>query len=205
MLYRTSLFAAVLLSGLASPAFAQAPASAPPTRVRGTVEIFQRHMLKVKTRGGETVVVTLAPNFAVRAVVAEKLADIKPGDKVGITSIEGGDHIRKAIEIHIFPASLSTVRMGELPWDLGTGSLMSNASVAEVSAAPANQTIKITVNGNQRAIVVPPGTPIVSYAPGNPELLKPGATVFLIARKGADGGLSAASVTAETNGVKPPM
>ncbi len=202
---KTSIFAAILLTGLAQLVWAQAPASTTPTPVRGTVETFQGHVLKIKTRGGETVAVTLAPVFAVRAVVAEKLADIKPGDKVGITSIEGADHTRKAIEIHIFPANFSTVRTSERPWDLGSGSLMTNAPVAEVSAAPANRMIKVAVNGNQREIVVPPGTPIVAYRPGDPGLLKPGATVFVMARKGADGALTAASVTAESNGVKPPM
>jgi hypothetical protein len=52
---------------------------------------------------------------------------------------------------------------------------------------------------------VPPGTPIVAFVPGDAGLLKPGAAIFAIALKQPDGTLSAVRVTAEKNGVKPPM
>jgi hypothetical protein len=195
----------VLLSvAVIAPTLAVAQQS-PPTRIRGTVEKFDDHMLSVKSRDGTSVTITLAPNFTVRAVVAETLNDIKPGEKVGITSIEGPDGTRQAVEVHIFPAAPSTVRMGEFPWDLGAGSLMTNAPVAKVSSAPQGRTVKLSLNGKEEAIVVPSGTPIVTYEPGDPALLKPGAAVFVLARKEPDGSLAAASVTAEKNGVKPPM
>lgn len=204
-MHRTSVFALVVIATLVVPAFAQAPPAATPTRIRGTIEKFDDHSLTIKARGGATETVTLAPDFVVRAVVAKTLADIKPGDKVGITSVEGPDHVRNAVEIHIFPASLRNVRMGESPWDLGAGSLMTNAPVAEVASATQSRVIKVTSNGKEHEITVPPGTPIVTFAPGELDLLKPGAAVFVIARKAPDGHLTAASVTAEENGVKPPM
>ena len=82
---------------------------------------------------------------------------------------------------------------------------MTNAIVAQVVTAPEGRSIKVTLNGKEREITVPPDTPIVAYAPGDPSLLKPGAVVFVVARKGPDGGLTSASVTAEKDGVKPPM
>jgi hypothetical protein len=36
-------------------------------------------------------------------------------------------------------------------------------------------------------------------------LLKPGATIFIVAQKQPDGSLTAARVTAEKDGVKPPQ
>ena len=42
-------------------------------------------------------------------------------------------------------------------------------------------------------------------APGDHGLLKPGAAIFIVAQKQPDGCLSAARVTAEKDGVKPPM
>lgn len=201
----TSIFAAILLTAVTAPAIAQAPPAAPPSRIRGTVEKFDNHMLTIKSRDGSPVTVALAPDFTVRAVVAKTLADIKPGDKVGITSVPGSDGARQAIEVHIFPASMRTVRLLELPWDLGPGSLMTNATVAEVSAAPQGRMIKVILKGKESEIAVPPGTPIVTYGPGDAALLTPGAAVFVIARRQPDGGLAAASVTAEKNGVKPPM
>lgn len=200
-----TILTGALFAALAVPAFAQVQPSAPPVRVRGTVEKIADHVLTVKSRDGAPVTVTLAPDFKVRAVVAETLADIKPGDKVGITSIKAPDGARQAIEVHIFPADLPNVRTLEIPWDLGAGSLMSNGPVAQVTAAPQGRTVKLNLNGTEREITVPSGTPIVTYAPGTIALLKPGTAVFVIARKGADGNLTASGVTAEKDGVKPPM
>jgi hypothetical protein len=204
-MYTTALLRFVLVGALALPAFAEAQQATPPVRVRGTVEKITDHVLTVKSRDGAPVTVTLAPDFKVRAVVAETLADIKPGDKVGITSVKAPDGARQAIEVHIFPADLSNVRTLEIPWDLGAGSLMSNGPVAQVTAAPQGRTVKLNLNGTEREITVPSGTPIVTYAPGTAALLKPGAAVFVLARKGPDSNLTASSVTAEANGVKPPM
>jgi hypothetical protein len=53
--------------------------------------------------------------------------------------------------------------------------------------------------------VIGPKTVIVGYVPGDPSLLKPGAAVFVIAFKQPDGSLKAMRVTAERNGVKPPL
>jgi hypothetical protein len=203
---RPTAFAKIVLIGaLSVPVFAQAQQAAPPARIRGTVEKLGDHALTVKAQDGKPVTVTLAPDFTVRAVVAETPADIKPGDKIGITSIKGSNGPRQAIEVHIFPADLPNVRMGEFPWDLGSDSLMTNGPVAEVTGAPQDRTVKLSVNGKEREITIPSGTPIVTFAPGSVALLKPGAAVFVIARKGPDGNLTASSVTAEANGVKPPM
>jgi hypothetical protein len=201
----TPVFAFVLTTALAVSALAQAPPSKTPARIRGTVEKFDDHSLTVKSREGEPVTVALAPDFTVRTVVVKTLADIKPGDKVGITSVKGPEGVRRAIEVHIFPPSMNNVRTGELPWDLESGSLMTNAPVARVDDAPQGRMIKVTLNGKETGIAVPAGTPIVTYGPGDASLLKPGATVFVFARKQADGSLTAAGVTAEKNGVKPPM
>jgi hypothetical protein len=201
----TMILQAALIAAMAVPAFAQTQPSAPPTRVRGTIEQMNDHTLTVKSRDGAPVTVTLAPDFTVRAVVAEKLADIKPGDRIGITSVKAPNGAREAIEVHIFPADLRNVRMGEFPWDLGTDSLMTNGPVAEVTAVPEGRTVKLKVNGQEREITIPTATPIVTFAPGTAALLKPGAAVFVIARKGPDGKLIAPSVTAEEGGVKPPM
>jgi len=54
-------------------------------------------------------------------------------------------------------------------------------------------------------VIVGPDTPIVTYVPGDASLLKPGAAIFCIAQKKADGSLTAARITAEKDGVKPPM
>jgi hypothetical protein len=200
-----SLFAVFVIAALAIPAFAQAPPAAPPTFVRGTFVTLEGHTLTVKSRDGNSVTVILAPNFTVRGVATEQLSDIKPGDKVGITSVGAPNGSRQAIEITVFPASMTNVRPSEFPSNLVPGSLMTNAIVAQVTSAPQGRSIKVTLNGMERDITVPPETPIVTYTAGDPALLKPGAAVVVVARKQPDGSLGAAGITAEKDGVKPPM
>lgn len=193
-----------LFAMLAAPALAQAP---PASRmfVRGTVEKLDGDTLTVKSRDGKDLSIALKPNFAVRAVVAKSLADIKPGEYVASTSIRQPDGTLKAIEVHIFPESMRGTAEGQFPWDLVPHSLMTNATVAQVESAPQGRVIKVTYKGKESEIAIPAGIPIVGYAPGDPSLLQPGAAVFLVAQKKPDGSLAAAGVTAEKNGVKPPM
>jgi hypothetical protein len=57
----------------------------------------------------------------------------------------------------------------------------------------------------QSEFTVGPEVPVLTYIAGDRCLLKPGATVFTIAQKKHDGTLTTGRVTAEKNGVKPPM
>ena len=206
----------VLLLAVAAPAFAQTPPAAPgapqapPTRVRGMVEALDGQTLTVKSREGPIVTIALAPNFAVRSVLKRSLADIKAGDYVASTSVRGADGRLHAIEVHIFPEAMRGVAEGQSAWDLVPGSLMTNATVSGISAAPpgqsaGGQTLKVTYKGGEAEVSVGPEVPVVTYGPGDASLLKPGAAVFVIARPGPDGRLAAPQVTAEKDGVKPPM
>jgi hypothetical protein len=197
-----SFFAAAFIATLALSAAAQNP----PARIRGTVEKLEGQTLMVKSRDGQSLPIALEPNFAVRGVVAKTVADIKPGDFVASTSVKGPDGKLRAIEVHIFPESLRGVaREGQFPWDLVPDSLMTNATAAQITDAPQGQVIKVTYKDGEAEVTIPPGTPIVGYVPGDPSLLRPGAAVFIIAQKSADGSLTASGVTAEKDGVKPPM
>ena len=92
------LVAASLVLLMAGSALAQAPQS-PPTRVRGTVESLDGQTLVVKSREGPLVTIALAPNFAVRSVLAKTLADIKAGDYVASTSVRDREGKLRALEI----------------------------------------------------------------------------------------------------------
>jgi len=198
---RQSAAVAVLLL-LALPALAQAPAV---QRVRGTVEKLDGNTLMVKSRDGQSVKIALAPNYTVRGVTKKSLSDIKVGDYVASTSKKGPDGKLHAVEVHIFPEAMRGTAEGQFPWDLMPDSLMTNATVGSLAAAPSGSTMKVTYKGQESEIVVPSNIPIVTYVPGDASLLKPGATVFVIAQKKDDGSLSAPAVTAEKDGVKPPM
>jgi Domain of unknown function (DUF5666) len=201
-LRQTTWLAVLLLLG-AAPAFAQAPQGTP-VRVRGTVESLNGNTLKVKSREGQDLTIALAPNYTVNYVVKKSLSDIKDGDFVASTGMTKNGKLY-AVEVRIFPEKLRGRGEGQYPWDLMPGSTMTNATVTGTSAAPDGKTLKVNYKGQTSDFIVEPNCPVLGYEDGDSSLLKPGAYVFAVALKGADGSLTAAGITAEKNGIKPPQ
>jgi hypothetical protein len=197
---RSSLFG-VFFALATFPALAQAPEGTP-TRIRGTVEKLEGQTMTVKTQAGQEVPVTMAPNFAVTGVEKRSLSDIKTGDYIASTSVRGPDGRLRALEVHFLPPGAGE---GQFAWDLAPDSLMTNATVAGVAAAPQGQVLRVTYKGQEAEITVPPDVPVVAFVPGDATLVKPGAAVFIFGQKKPDGSVSATRATLEKNGVKPPM
>jgi len=201
----TPFLATIFIAVLVLPAFAQNPPAGPPTRVRGAVDKLDGQNLTIKSREGQQVTVALVPNVTISYLVKKSLADIKAGDFVASTSTKGTDGKNHSVELRIFPEALRGAGEGQYAWDLVPESLMTNATVTGVTGAPQGQTLKVSYKGGESELVVGPDTPIFGYGSGDTTLLKPGAAVFVVAQKQADGTLTAARVTAEKDGVKPPM
>jgi len=199
------LLAGALMALLALPAAAQNAPEGTPTRIRGTVEKLDGQSLLVKSRDGQQLTIVLAPNFAVRYLVKKSLADVKSGDFVATTSTKGTDGKNHSVELRIFPEAMRGLGEGQYAWDLMPDSLMTNATVTGIAGAPQGQTLKVTYKGGESEIVVGPDTPVFTYESGDASLLKPGAAVFLVALKKPDGTLAAQGVTAEKDGLRPPM
>jgi hypothetical protein len=199
------LLAGALMALLALPAAAQNAPEGTPTRIRGTVEKLDGQSLMVESRDGQQLTIVLAPNFAVRYLVKKSLADVKSGDFVATTSTKGTDGKNHSVELRIFPEAMRGLGEGQYAWDLMPDSLMTNATVTGIAGAPQGQTLKVTYKGGESEIVVGPDTPVFTYESGDASLLKPGAAVFLVALKKPDGTLAAQGVTAEKDGLRPPM
>jgi hypothetical protein len=205
-----ALFAAMLMALPISAAFAPVAPSAlaqadQRVRIRGSIISLDGQTLKVKAREGETVDVTLAEGWTVSGMARASMADIKPGDFVGIASLpreSGGDG---ALEVLIFPPAMKGTGEGSYGWDLKPNSTMTNATVAHAVKERDEHSVTLTYQGNEKKIAIPEGTPIVTFAPATPADLKTGAAVFMIAEKGTGGTMTARRVTVETNGVVPPM
>jgi hypothetical protein len=204
-MHSRSFLAAVFIAVLALPALAQNPPANPPVRIRGTIEKLDGHVLTVKSRDGPQVTITLAPNVTVAYLVKKSLADIKAGDFVASTSTRGTDGKNHSLELRIFPEAMRGAGEGQYAWDLIPESTMTNATVSGVTGAPQGETLRVSYKGGESELVVGPDTPIFGYGTGDMSLLKPGAAVFIVAQKQADGSLTAARVTVEKDGVKPPM
>jgi len=203
---KAALIVAAWAALAGGPALGQAPPEGTPMPVRGTIEKVDGQNLVVKPKDGAPVTVVLAPNVAIAGVAKRTLADIKPGDYVANTSIKGADGKLHAIEIHIFPEEMKArVTEGQRPSSLVEGGLMTNAFVEQVTEMPKGHVLKGKWKDGTVETIVDPDTPIVIYVSGDPSLLKPGAAVTIAAVKKPDGTITAARLTAEKDGVKPPM
>ena len=174
-------------------------------RVRGTVASLEGSTLTVKTREGPDAALALKPDWKVIGVTAASAGDIKQGDFVGIASLPdsaGGDG---AIEVVIFPPAMKGTGEGSYPWDLKPKSTMTNGTVMNAVKEVDGRTLTVSYKGGEKKLAVPEGIPIVTFGPATEADLKPGATVFVPAKRGADGALSAATVVVGTKGINPPM
>jgi hypothetical protein len=180
-------------------------AQSPPTRLRGTIAAIDGKTATIATREGSNVTVNLADNWGVLLVSPVTMADIKENSFVGIASLKGPDGTLNALEVLVFPEAARGTGEGHYPWDLQPESLMTNATVAGVASATDGQTLTLKYKDGTQAIKVKPGTPIVTFAPGDRADAKVGAKVFLGAAKGADGSLTASRLLIGKDGLAPPM
>jgi hypothetical protein len=185
-------------------AAAQTPA--PTQRIRGDVVAIDGFNLQVKSREGEALAIRLAENYTVTAVVKIDASAIKPGIFVGTASMPQPDGTFKSLEVLVLPESMRGSNEGHYPWDLKPGSMMTNATVADVSSAgAAGQRLTLRYKDGEKNIVVPPDVPIVTFEPGDKSMVIPGAHVLLTATRQPDGSMTATRIAVGKNGLVPPM
>jgi hypothetical protein len=194
------LFTAALALMLASQAQADQR-----IRVRGSIVSLEGQTLNVKTREGADVSVALADGWGVSGMARASVADIKPGDFVGVASLPRSGGSDGALEVLIFPPAMKGTGEGSYGWDLQPNSSMTNATVAKAVKEVSEHSLTLTWQGNEKTIAIPEGTPIVTFAPATPADLKPGAVVFIPGEKSDAGVISTKRVIVSTNGVVPPM
>ena len=202
---RSTYIATLFIAFIAMPALAQAPAEGARQRVVGTVDKLDGNNLMVKANDGQPVIVVLDDKAAVFGVEKRTLADIKPGDYLASGGVKGTDGKIHAVEVRIFPESLRGTGEGQRPWDVKPDGVMTNATVGTVTQSPQGGVIHVKYKGGESEYTVGPEVPVLAYVAGDRSLLKPGAAIFTVADKKPDGTLTTGRVTAEKNGVKPPM
>lgn len=175
-----------------------------PVRVRGKIEKFDGQSITVKTREGPSVTIKLNDNFTVAGVVAASRADIAAGKFVGIASLPQGDGTQKALEVLIFPDAMRGANEGHYAWDLMPDSMMTNATVADVSAV-GGAIVSLRYKDGEKKVLVPEGVPIVTFVPAERSELVPGASVFVGTLRQPDGSLTAGRVNVGLKGLVPPM
>jgi hypothetical protein len=198
---RRTLLVAVLTAATVRAARAQ---KAPPQRVRGTVAALAGDVLTVTLGGGQQVPLALTAATTFTAVVPIEIGAIKPGSFIGTAAMPRPDGTQVAIEVHVFPESMRGTGEGHRPYDLMPQSTMTNGTVGDV-VGTAERTLKVAYKGGEQTVLVPAGTPIITFEPGSRGLLRPGAHVIAFADKAADGALTATRVLVGKDGMALPM
>jgi hypothetical protein len=200
----TSLLASLaIVTAVATAASAQTP---PTVRIRGTIEAVDGSMLSIKSREGTDMKVLMTDNVAVFGVVKTELSEIKEGSYIGVTAVPEPDGVQKAVAVHIFPENQRGAAEGFRPWDQRPNSTMTNATVAQTVKGTDGQNITVKYKDGEKKVLVPPGTPIVTFVAGDKSEVKAGAKIIIFgAMKKADGTLEANRVNVGVDGLTPPM
>lgn len=207
---RALLLAASVLVA-ATPLAVNAQTPEPTVRVRGVIERVDANSLTVKDRSGEVVTLVRPADMNVSEIVPLTMADIKPDSFVGAGALPQPDGTQRAIEVVVFPEAARGTGEGFRPWDYLPNGTMTNATVATLAEAPSStpggQKMVLRYKDGEQTVIVPPGTPVVTFKPGNADqaaLVVPGAKVVITAQV-KDGRPTALRMLVGRNGFAPPM
>ena len=190
---RTVLIAALV-------AFCTAASAQSNVRVRGTIAAVEGDVLTVKSREGKELQLHLAADVGVSTAKSATLEELK-GKYVGVTALQKDGRL-VAVEVHALPPQAAP---GHTPWDLQPGSTMTNANLEGVAQVSGGNEITMKYKDGSQRILVPPGTPIVTFVPGSRADLKPGEYIFTSARQEGEAKLLAQRIAVSKDGVRPPQ
>jgi hypothetical protein len=182
-------------------------------RYRATIDAADAKSISLTTRSGQQLTMSVASDTVILAIVPFKLEDIKPGSYIGSAAMPQRDGTLRALEVHVFPESMRGAGEGYQPFDLEPRSTMTNGTVGTVTTnetagagtGGTGRTLMVNYPDGAKTIVVPPDTPVVTYEPGSPALLVPGAHCIVSGIEASDGRLSATRIAVGKNGLVPPM
>ena len=157
-------------------------------RIRGTITAFDGNVLSVKTGSSNNVAIQLTDKTVIVFTQPIALADVKPGDFLGVTSEKSGDGTLTALDVRRFPKPINP---GHRPFDGRDDQTMTNASVGAMVRSASGRELTMTYDGGSQRIMVPESASISALVPGNLSQLVPGAAVNLTANPGDDGKLTA--------------
>ncbi|CAI0846772.1 hypothetical protein [Serratia quinivorans] len=202
-------FAGLLLSTLMLCSGAATAAQAPDKSIaplRGTIVQATDSSLQVTDRKGEKISVKLNDKTRVLSVSKATLDDIKTDSFIGTAAIPQPDGSLKALEVHVFDASLRGTGEGQSAWESATGKTgtMTNGTVGKLVKSN-GRTLTVTYGNQQKIVNVPEDVPIVTLDPGDRSLLTPGTHIILFSAIDDKGERVAVYISAGKDGTIPPM
>jgi hypothetical protein len=201
-----------------------AHAQTPAPRIRGDITAVNGRTLQLKADSGQTVALKLADKVSISARAHADATKIVTGAFLGTTAVPGPDGTLVASEVHIFDESMRGTGEGHRPMDPASGSTMTNATVASVSAnrpgagrTMTNATVAAVTSddqerrmtlrytGGEKVVVVPKDTPVVTVEPGDASLLVVGAHVVVSGARQSDGSMLVDRIQVGKDGFIPPL
>src|SRR5258706_9303404 len=140
-------------------------------RVRGVISAVKGDAIVV---GGKEI--RLGEKTEIVFTQPIKLADIKTGDFLGVTSLKGPGGQLTAVEVRRFPKPLNP---GHRPFDGRDDQTMTNATVGAMVQAAKGRELTLTYEGGAQKIIVPENASVSMLVPGTRAQLVPGAPVSL--------------------------
>ena len=114
------------------------------------------------------------------------VADVKAGQFIGCTAVEGPDGKLRAREINILPESMRGVGEGHYPWGGAPKTTMTNGNIEHVAGITDGNVIKVSYKGGQIEIEIQPGVTVSVIEVVGRDALKPGTKITLIAGKNSE-------------------
>ncbi len=183
-----------------SAGWAQQPQTA---RIRGPIVAVDGPVLTVTAGEAGNLKVRLTDTAVVFGVVKAALAEIKPGDFIGVGATPQADGSQRGIQIMIFAETQRGLGEGFRPWDR-PNTTMTNATVDTSVAGVDGQVITVKYKDGEKKVIVGPETVIRRYVVGSKDELKPGAHINITrAVKMPDGSFEVARVNVGRDGIVP--
>jgi hypothetical protein len=208
MRMRSLAVAAATIVLSSATAFAQQQ-QAQVQRVSGTIERLDGNTIFGKGADGSTIVVKLADNAAITAVLKATFADIKPGDYVGTGAMPQADGTQKAVELRIFPKPQEDGGHFYEGWYGAPNGTMTNGFVQPVvattgSGGAGDPSIVVKYPQGEKRIVIPTNAHVVRNVFGSKDDLKAGAAFRVqAAAKQPDGSYTASAINVGKDGARP--
>jgi hypothetical protein len=168
--------------------------------VRGTIKQISGDAIVITKKSGGEATVHLNVKSRISGTAKFTLADVKPGMKLGVTTVVRGSDI-VAIDVRPIPKRAPD---GLSPYDLAPNSTMTNGILeGDVAGTSGSNFITINYGKGKVKVLVPQGTPMSKAVDGSKADLKAGAAIYAATIKTNDGKLNAVRVQVGKNGLSP--
>ena len=195
---KAAVVATLVGVALLASTFAQAQA---PTRIRGTVSALSGDVLAVNSSDGRKVDVQIGEKTNIVFAQPIPIAEIKPGDFLGVTSVRRNDGTLTAYDVRRFP---KPVNPGHRPFDGEENQTMTNAAVSANVESAKGRELVLSYEGGSQKVHVADTAAIASIVPGQRAQLVPGSYVSLTAAPESDGKFTARNIEVRKDAPKVP-